>query len=121
LPLASLLWQATLTKEANEITRRNNVVSQRAFMHPGIPNTGLATNSIDHTQLLTVEAPLINSGNTATKDLEFFIRCAPSTDALPDPWFLLYREKVESHRQFIAPHQTYTDALHLSIRTGSGS
>jgi hypothetical protein len=30
------LWQATLTKEANEITRKNNIVAQRAFIYTAL-------------------------------------------------------------------------------------
>lgn len=93
-------WQAYLT-------RQNNIVSQRAFISIENPNVITALDSRDKTtKILSLWIPFVNSGNTATKELNLFARCAPSTDAMPEPWVLLYREKVERKPQIIGPHQT---------------
>jgi hypothetical protein len=94
------IWQTILL-------RRNNVVSQRAFVYVDAPNLQPAINSKDGTtKFVNVFIPFINSGNTATRDLTLFVRCAPSADAMPEPWVLLYREKFERVPQIIGPHQT---------------
>jgi hypothetical protein len=51
---------------------------------------------------------IINSGNTPTKNLTFFIRCAPSAEDLPEPWVLLYRGTPEWTPGVIGPHATVT-------------
>lgn len=88
------------------LIRSNNVVSQRASVYVDYQLIVSKGMTKEKTPFLNIQIPMINSGNTATKNLKFLIRCAPSTDALPEPWVLLYREKIETLPQIIAPHQT---------------
>ena len=60
----------------------------------------------DHSKNVQLGVPIINGGNTATKNMTFFARCAPSADPLPEPWVLLYRETPARVPQIIGPHQT---------------
>lgn len=93
-------WQAYLT-------RQNNIVSQRAFVYVDSPQLAVTLDAKDGvTKNLLFSTALVNSGNTATKNLEFYVRCAPSLESLPEPWVLLYREKITAVPQIIAPHQT---------------
>jgi hypothetical protein len=51
-----------------------------------------------------VTVALTNSGNSATKELKYFIRCTTASEALAEPWPLVFREKVEKLSQVIGPH-----------------
>src|SRR5712692_4846831 len=64
-------WQAYLT-------RQNNVVSQRAFVYAEAPQLAVSIDAKDGvTKNVSFFTPLINSGNTPTKELAFLVRCAP--------------------------------------------
>ena len=89
------------------LTRQNNVVSQRAFVHFEGSEIRMSIDPTTKAKNVSVFTRLINSGNTATKGLTFFVKCAPSIDSLPDPWVLLFREKAEKQQQIFGPHQTF--------------
>lgn len=97
-------WQATLIGESNEIARKNNVISQRAFVGITLGQIQLARA----TDPLGVNFPafLTNSGNTPTKNLNFTFRCVPSAEELPEPWSLFgqNKEKVDHYPTFITGH-----------------
>jgi hypothetical protein len=59
-------------------------------------------------KLASFQVPLVNNGNTPTKSLTLYIRCALSIDALPEPWILLYQEKVMQMPILIGPKATVT-------------
>jgi hypothetical protein len=96
-----------LLSQANNITRQNNIISERALVSVDY-NIGAtqAADAKDGSPIVVIQIPLINSGNTATKNFQLFVRCAPSADSLPEPWVLLYRGPVERIPQMLAPHQT---------------
>lgn len=98
------------------LMRENNVVSQRAFVYVqafGIINAIDAKDNV--TKTVGIVVPMSNSGNTPTKGLTFFIRCAPSTEALPEPWVLLYRGSVEQLPQVIGPHDSATSICGFTL------
>jgi hypothetical protein len=83
------IWQTFLI-------RSNNVVSQRAFVFVDSPGGNVVIDAKDKmTKDFLISVPFINGGNTASKNLTTFIRCAPLTDSLPEPWVLLYRESPQ--------------------------
>jgi hypothetical protein len=96
------IWQTCLV-------RQNDIVSQRAFVYTGAP---LAMTTIDPkdktTKTLGILFYIVNSGNTPTKNLNIFTRCAPSAEDLPEPWVLLYRETPTWTPGVIGPHATVT-------------
>jgi hypothetical protein len=65
-------------------------------------------------RMVVLQLLLTNGGNTPTKNLHFFFRCAPSVDPLPEPWVLLYREKPEYIPQVIGPKATVTTACEFT-------
>jgi hypothetical protein len=73
-----------LIGEANDLTRQNNVVSQRAFVYffPGEPNISGESSA---PKAVNFFGHLSNSGNTPTKNLTFFYKCAPSAEDLQEP------------------------------------
>ena len=83
----------------NWLTWSNNVISERAFVLP-TPDK-FTFNGPGDQEIATVN--LVNSGNTPTEDLHFFIRCAISQTAVPDAWSLLDESPV-SVAQIIGPH-----------------
>jgi|SRR5271166_693524 len=93
------IWQTFLT-------RSNNVVSQRAFLFFDQPSVTMVLDAKDQTKNVQFGVPIVNGGNTATKNMTLSIRCAPSTDSLPEPWVPLYREPLERIPQVIGPHQS---------------
>lgn len=97
------------------LTRQNNIVSQRAFVYfDGIE----LRNSLDpasRAQQISFFMRLNNSGNTATKDLEFFVRCPPTLEHLSEPWGLFIRDPLPKQPQVIGPHQVVTAVCALSI------
>ena len=94
------MWQTWLMHE-------NNIVSQRAFIYIEAPKIHVSIDQRDNgTEQVVFTSLLANSGNTPTKDLHTYIRCAPAIEALPEPWVLLYREKLEGVPEVIGPHQT---------------
>jgi hypothetical protein len=100
---AGFTWyQAYLISEANELTRKNNIVSQRAFVYflPGQPTV---TGELTTPRSVNFVATLNNSGNTPTKNLTFFYKCAPSAEDLKEPWAILHQgqERPEYGQQFI--------------------
>jgi hypothetical protein len=108
----------------NYLIRSNNVVSQRAFVsvafRPGVSAWGPATSKITKEGILeavthgytatavTFITDISNSGNTGTKSLSFFTKCAASPEDLQEPWSILYQGKNNPARspQFIGPHAT---------------
>ncbi len=53
---------------------------------------------------LAITAVLTNSGNSATKDLKFFMRCLTSREPVAEPWTLLFQDKIEKLPLMIGPH-----------------
>jgi hypothetical protein len=104
------IWQTMLI-------RRNNVVSQRAFLFVGNPApvigignattvTGVGNKAkAKAAKTIVFMVPVLNSGNTATKDFSVFLRCARSVDTTPEPWTLLNTDKTASPNK-IGPHET---------------
>jgi hypothetical protein len=90
-------WQAYLA-------RQNNIVSQRAFVHISDFKVDIIRTP-DGTYSLRIATPFVNSGNTATKDFAFYIRCAPAVIDAPEPCVMLNPE-ITKIRQLLAPHQT---------------
>ncbi len=90
------------------LIRANNVASQRAFLYVGGFTPILATSRENNERMVRLLLTLTNGGNTPTKNLHFVVRCAPSVDALPEPWVLLYREKPEYTPLVIGPKATVT-------------
>jgi hypothetical protein len=104
---AGFTWyQAYLVGEGNELARKNNIVSQRAFVYFS-PNTqpGITGETIAPTRV-NFFGTLSNSGNTPTKDLTFFFKCAPSGEDLKEPWSIFRQGKDQPERgpQFIGGH-----------------
>src|SRR5271154_4057624 len=85
------------------LIRGNNVVSERAFVSVGPFSIINGINRDTKAPLAQFIFPMINGGNTPTKNFHFFIRCAPSVDSLPEPWVLFDRGKVDYHPQVIGP------------------
>jgi hypothetical protein len=91
------------------LIRANNIVSQRAFVYAEYTTAHHGHNHGDHdTPGWAMIFTMINSGATPTKGMTSYIRCVPSLDALPEPWPLLYREKVDYRPQVLGPHGTAT-------------
>ena len=117
-------WQGHLIGEANNLTRQNNIVSQRAFVSIGVKDPSIVfgnSGAINGQSILqaisqgnseigginlTIE--LTNSGNTGTKNLLFFAKCALSSEDMQEPWSILYQgvRNPEKTPQFIGPHAT---------------
>jgi hypothetical protein len=110
------LWQATLTKEGNEITRSNNIVSQRAFIYTALSQIYLSPSPVNPTAVNFIFS-LTNSGNTPTRNLIFFMKCARSADELQEPWSILYQgqDEIIQRPQFIGPHATVSAGCNLPI------
>src|SRR5208337_4000568 len=90
------------------LIRQNNIVSQRAFVAVLVPQLIMAkdpSKTKEFEKTVIVSIPLTNSGNTPTKRLQLFIKCAPSVEILPEPWALLQKEKIEHIPQVIGAHQ----------------
>ncbi len=97
------------------LTRQNTIVSQRAFVFfdgMEVKNTIDSRTNIKNVSFLSY---LMNSGNTATKELTFVIKCASSLESLPDPWVLLYRESQYKAAQVIGPHQRVSAKCDLPL------
>ena len=71
------------------------------------------------TQIVSVSfiSDITNSGNTGTKGLGFFMKCAQSYEDLKEPWSILYQGKLtpEKTPQFIGPHATVQATCGFSI------
>ncbi len=100
-------WQAYLT-------RQNNIVSQRAFVYVEGPEIVHVISKTTGEPGVNIFIAMKNSGNTATKDLSVYFRCATSTDVLAEPWVLLYREKTAGLPQIIGPNQTVRSVCFFS-------
>jgi hypothetical protein len=93
------------------LLRSNNIVSQRAFVFPAsvqvTPAIDPAANTI---KFVNFTYSVTNSGNTPTKELAFFFKCAPSAEDLQEPWSVLYQGPGQFQRAsvFIGPHATIT-------------
>ena len=88
------------------LIRDNNVISQRAFIAAGSPQLMMVLDANhEDAKSVSVATPLINSGNTPTKNLEFFIKCAPAFENLLEPWALMQKGVIERVPQVIGPHQ----------------
>lgn len=98
-------WEATLISQSNTLIRENNVISQRAFIYSSPTQTLFSPDQINP-QAVNFVLSLTNSGNTATRNLIFFIKCASATQDLQEPWSILYQggEKIIRVPFFIGPH-----------------
>jgi hypothetical protein len=104
LTLLAVLVYTGVQIEQTSLIRSNNIVSQRAFVYLGSTFTPLAAIAAEtRAPIIQIFLPLINGGNTPTKNLHMFYRCAPSVDALPEPWVLLYREPPEKVPDVLGP------------------
>jgi len=97
---------------------RNNIVSERASISvsaaPGPTNID-STNNNTITGI-TFAISLTNSGNTATKNLKFFIKCAVAAEDLKEPWSILYQGTEPEHfPQFIGAHASTKSLCGFSI------
>jgi hypothetical protein len=109
LTLLAVLTYTGIQAYQTRLIYNNNIVSQRAFIYIGqtIPVTMIDPK--DKTiKSLGVLFSLVNSGNTPTKDLTVFSRCAPSAEDLPEPWVLLYQGIPGRVPAVIGPHATGT-------------
>ena len=106
------------------LIRSNNVVSERAFVSVGFRpgpisysptpkqmslnnvSSAITQGTADAISVVSLEADLTNSGNTPTKNLTAFIKCAPSVEQVQDPWTLLYQGVANPMKvpQFIGAH-----------------
>ena len=89
------------------LTRSNNVVSQRAFIFPTLISPNLAVlDPQDNNKVNAINFiyQLNNGGNTPTKELSFFLKCAPSAEDLIEPWSVLYQGPGQFERatQYVA-------------------
>lgn len=91
---AFTLWQMLVTRG-----------SQRAFVHASGPQV-LAVVEDKALKAVNLAVVFTNSGNTPTRNLMYFVRCATSNELVPEPWDLLHREKVEKLPQLIGPYAT---------------
>jgi hypothetical protein len=99
---ALALWQAMLA-------RQDHVLSQRAFVYVSGPQAAAGPDPQDRTATaltLTLTAVLTNSGNTPTRNLKFFMRCASANAPVEEPWTLLFQDKIEKLSLVIGPHAT---------------
>ena len=94
--------QADIASTQNKIT----IAGERAFVHFGNYELQIWKDRSGSTKFVVAIA-LNNSGNTATKGLELHIKCAPSSENIPEPWVLL-SDSSEKERipQIMAPHQS---------------
>jgi hypothetical protein len=100
------------------LTRQNNVVSQRAFVYVDGPvQLVVALDAKDRSKIVNFPIRLNNSGNTPTKDMGIFIRCAPSIDAMPEPWVLLYRDTPDKLPQIIGASSNSNAGLCVFVDT----
>ena len=87
------------------VTARDTlVVSQRAFVTVGNFGSIVGVGDDQKPSNLTIDIPLLNSGNTRTRDLQLLFKCRTSTQDLVEPWGLLHQEKVDHLPQVIGPH-----------------
>jgi hypothetical protein len=96
---------------------KNYVVSERASVsvstQPGITSGNPATNTITG-YIFIID--IANSGNTATKDLKVFTKCAPSPEDLKEPWSVLYQgPELEHFPQFVGAHAILKTSCGFSI------
>jgi hypothetical protein len=92
------LWQTLLV-------RRNNVATLQAFVYPSPPTTFPALDDSDNNKkLIGIIVPFLNSGNTPTKNVIMTAKCAPSVEALNNPWPLIRDQTINHASAVIAPH-----------------
>jgi hypothetical protein len=91
---AFTLWQMMVTRG-----------SQRAFIHASGPQV-LTVVEDKAVKAVNFAVVFTNSGNTPTRNLMYFVRCATSKELVPEPWDLIHREKVEKLPQLIGPYAT---------------
>jgi hypothetical protein len=87
--------------------------SQRAFVYVGGFSPVIAISKETKERIVVLLLSMTNGGNTPTKNRHFFFRCAPSVEALPEPWVLFYREKPE-YVQVLGPKATVTPACNFT-------
>jgi hypothetical protein len=103
------IWQTSLI-------RSNNIVSQRAFVYVGSNFTPLSAFAGEtKAPVVYIFNQLINGGNTPTKDLHFLYRCAPSVDALPEPWVLLYQGTPEKVPMVLGPKASTAMGCYFTV------
>ena len=118
----------------NYLIRSHNVISQRAFVSFSFGQFAAAwsatPNKISRESVLdaltqgstainavSFIVDITNSGNTGTKNLTFFLKCAPTSEDLQEPWSVLYQGKNNAAKapQFIGPHATIRSACGFNI------
>jgi hypothetical protein len=92
------LWQFAATRDGRHL-------NQRPFVHVSGPQVAVVPQPQDHdAPALAITADLTNSGNSATKELKYFVRCVTAREPVAEPWTLLFQGKVEKLSQVIGPH-----------------
>lgn len=105
LALAVAACAAALTLWQFKLLRENQSLQQRPIVHVSGPLVATVPEPQDPTSnSLAITAVLTNSGNSATKDLKFFIRCVTAREPIAEPWPLLFQDKIEKLSQVIGPH-----------------
>lgn len=105
LALALATGAAALTLWQFMLLRENHNLHWRPFVHVSDPQVVTVPQPQDPTsKSLAISAVLTNSGNTATKDLKFFMRCVTAREPTAEPWTLLFQDKIEKLSQVIGPH-----------------
>ena len=109
LALAAAGCAAVITLWQFMLMRENQNLHQRPFVHVSGPLVATVPQSQDRTRdSLAITAVLTNSGNTATKELKFFVRCVTAREPVAEPWTLLFQDKIEKLSQVIGPHSSAT-------------
>jgi hypothetical protein len=87
------------------LTRSNNVVSQRAFIFP-VVGQPVGIFEAGNVKSINFNLTLTNSGNTPTRELTFFYKCAPSAEDMREPWVILHQGPGQSEGATISkgPH-----------------
>lgn len=92
---------------ANELTQKNNVLSQRAFVSVTYKGQWVSATNENKPRALNFLFSEINSGGTPTKEFHSFMRCAPAADDMSEPWTLLHEGQPSPFKDtgnFIGAH-----------------
>jgi hypothetical protein len=90
------------------------VVGQRAFVYAKPAGTSFFRDHATGNMFIEQKINLINSGNTQTKALRFFVRCTDSTTRLPEPFVLLFKENPASTSALLGPKASTSTTCDLS-------
>jgi hypothetical protein len=93
-----------------------NKAAQRAYVFPALAQTYFS-NDLINPVAINFLINFANNGNTATKNLIFFLKCAPSAEDLDEPWILIDqgREKTEKTPGVLGPKGSATAGCSFTI------